>query len=54
MLGYAFSCPDMIGGGEYANFTANSDKLDDELFVRYAPVSYTHLTCPRRGIGPRR
>lgn len=26
----------MIGGGEYANFTANSDKLDDELFVRYA------------------
>ncbi len=36
MLGYAFSCPDMIGGGEYANFTANSDKLDDELFVRYA------------------
>lgn len=25
MLGYAFSCPDMIGGGEYANFTANSD-----------------------------
>ncbi|MCQ5090565.1 glycoside hydrolase, partial [Ruthenibacterium lactatiformans] len=36
MLGYAFSCPDMIGGGENANFTANSDKLDDELFVRYA------------------
>lgn len=36
MLGYAFSCPDMIGGGEYANFMANSGKLDAELFVRYA------------------
>ncbi|NLB91324.1 MAG: glycoside hydrolase [Clostridiales bacterium] len=36
ILGYAFSCPDMIGGGEYANFTENSENLDEELFVRYA------------------
>lgn len=36
MLGYAFGCPDMIGGGEYLNFQRNSDRLDQELFVRYA------------------
>lgn len=36
LLGYAYTCPDMIGGGEYMNFLANSDKLDQELFVRYA------------------
>ncbi|MBC8079610.1 MAG: alpha-galactosidase [Gorillibacterium sp.] len=39
LLGYAFNCPDMIGGGEYLNFTANLDKLDAELFVRYAQSS---------------
>ena len=38
-MGYAFTCPDMIGGGEYVNFMANSDKLDQELFVRYAQCS---------------
>lgn len=36
MLGYAFGCPDMIGGGEYVNFMENSASLDAELFVRYA------------------
>lgn len=36
ILGYAFTCPDMIGGGEYENFTQNSANLDEELFVRYA------------------
>lgn len=36
LLGYAFGCPDMIGGGEYSNFQRNSDRLDQELFVRYA------------------
>lgn len=36
ILGYAYTCPDMIGGGEYMNFLANSEKLDKELFVRYA------------------
>ncbi|MFV0343075.1 MAG: glycoside hydrolase family 31 protein [Anaerocolumna sp.] len=34
--GYAYTCPDMIGGGEYMNFLENSDRLDEELFVRYA------------------
>lgn len=39
LMGYYFTCPDMIGGGEYQNFLANSDKLDQELFVRYAQCS---------------
>lgn len=39
LMGYSFTCPDMIGGGEYVNFTANADNLDAELFVRYAQCS---------------
>ncbi|WP_168120307.1 glycoside hydrolase family 31 protein [Paenibacillus sp. HB172176] len=37
LLGYAYTCPDMIGGGEYMSFTTS--KLDQELFVRYAQCS---------------
>lgn len=36
ILGYAFTCPDMIGGGEYMNFLENSKDLDAELIVRNA------------------
>ncbi len=36
ILGYAYTCPDMIGGGEYVNFGENAGNLDFELFVRYA------------------
>lgn len=39
LMGYAYSCPDMIGGGEYLNFIDNSEHLDEELFVRYAQCS---------------
>lgn len=39
IMGYQFICPDMIGGGEYQNFTDNSDKLDPELIVRNAQAS---------------
>ncbi|MEH7009907.1 glycoside hydrolase family 31 protein [Neobacillus niacini] len=39
LMGYAFTCPDMIGGGEYLNFLSNSENLDQELFVRYAQCS---------------
>lgn len=39
LMGYAFTCPDMIGGGEYQNFTAHSKNLDQELIVRYAQCS---------------
>ncbi|MET0636536.1 MAG: glycoside hydrolase family 31 protein [Chitinophagaceae bacterium] len=35
LLGYAFACPDMIGGGEFSSFIGK-DKLDQELIVRSA------------------
>jgi alpha-glucosidase len=38
MLGYPFSCPDLIGGGEISSFW-QADKLDQELFVRSAQTS---------------
>lgn len=39
LMGYVFTCPDMIGGGEYLNFIDSSHHLDDELVVRYAQCS---------------
>nr|WP_199075268.1 glycoside hydrolase family 31 protein [Pedobacter sp. ASV19] len=38
LLGYQFSCPDMIGGGEYGSFIGK-DKLDEQLVVRSAQCS---------------
>jgi alpha-glucosidase len=35
LLGYTFTCPDMIGGGDYSSFISGS-KLDQELIVRSA------------------
>lgn len=35
LMGYAFSCPDMIGGGEYGSFLNNA-AIDRELVVRSA------------------
>ena len=37
MLGYAYSCPDMVGGGAIGY--VDKDKLDFELTVRYAQCS---------------
>ena len=37
LLGYAFSCPDMIGGGEFSSFL-NTKTIDQELIVRSAQV----------------
>ncbi|MEK5253284.1 glycoside hydrolase family 31 protein [Paenibacillus sp. FSL F4-0125] len=37
LLGYAYTCPDMIGGGEFLSFT--SAELDQELVVRSAQCS---------------
>jgi alpha-glucosidase (family GH31 glycosyl hydrolase) len=37
VMGYAYTCPDMIGGGEYRSFL-NSAKIDEELVVRSAQV----------------
>lgn len=37
LLGYSYSCPDMIGGGDYSSFIdVDSDKLDPKLIVRSA------------------
>jgi alpha-glucosidase len=38
LLGYPFSCPDMIGGGEVGSFL-DRNKLDQELVVRSAQTS---------------
>jgi alpha-glucosidase (family GH31 glycosyl hydrolase) len=38
LLGYNFTCPDMIGGGEYGSFIGR-DKLDEDLVVRSAQCS---------------
>lgn len=35
LLGYAFTCPDMIGGGDYSSFI-DGKSLDQELIVRSA------------------
>ncbi len=44
LLGYAFTCPDMIGGGDYSSFMdVSSDKLDQELIVRSAQC---HVMMP--------
>lgn len=37
VMGYAYTCPDMIGGGEYQSFLSTS-KIDEELIVRSAQV----------------
>lgn len=37
LTGHAFTCPDMIGSGEYRSF--NSAEFDSELFVRWAQAS---------------
>lgn len=38
LLGYQYTCPDMIGGGEYGSFIGR-DKLDESLVVRSAACS---------------
>ncbi len=37
VMGYTYTCPDMIGGGEYQSFLGNA-KIDEELVVRSAQV----------------
>lgn len=39
LLGYAYTCPDMIGGGQYSAFLGvGSDEFDQELIVRSAQI----------------
>ncbi|MEM6332276.1 MAG: glycoside hydrolase family 31 protein [Planctomycetota bacterium] len=39
MTGHAFTCPDMIGGGEYLEFMERTEPVHAELFVRYAQIA---------------
>ncbi|MCR5754933.1 MAG: glycoside hydrolase family 31 protein [Acetatifactor sp.] len=40
ITGHPFSCPDMIGGGEYVNFhEALAERFDEELFVRHCEIA---------------
>lgn len=43
LMGYAFSCPDMIGGGEINDKEKMDTQMDEELFVRYAQAA---ALCP--------
>jgi len=36
LVGYTFTCPDMIGGGEIGSFWGNNNNLDQDLIVRSA------------------
>ena len=39
LLGYSYTCPDMIGGGDYKSFIGvNTDSLDQRLIVRSAQI----------------
>lgn len=39
LLGYAFTCPDMIGGGEYGSFyNVDEDKFDQTLIIRSCQI----------------
>jgi alpha-glucosidase len=37
LVGYTFSCPDLIGGGDYISFR-NNPKMDQDLVVRSAQI----------------
>ena len=37
VMGYAYTCPDMIGGGEYQSFLGTAN-IDEELVIRSAQV----------------
>lgn len=39
ILGFAYGCPDMIGGGSFTDFLPGALSLKPELFVRYAQVA---------------
>ena len=39
LLGYAYVCPDMIGGGSFTDFLPGSTTFDPELLVRYCEAS---------------
>jgi alpha-glucosidase (family GH31 glycosyl hydrolase) len=50
LMGYTFSCPDLIGGGEYTSFTDDA-KIDQELIVRSAQC-HTLMTMMQFSVAP--
>jgi alpha-glucosidase (family GH31 glycosyl hydrolase) len=56
VMGYAFTCPDLIGGGEYLSFR-EAGSIDEELIVRAAQVHalmpmMQFSAAPWRVLGP--
>ena len=43
LLGYFYGCPDMVGGGGYADFLKKGYKTDEELYLRWLGAS---ILCP--------
>lgn len=39
ILGYAYTCPDMIGGGSFSDFLPGATSFDHELMQRYCAVA---------------
>ncbi len=39
IIGYPYSCPDIIGGGLDSSFQEKGYKMDEELFIRWAEAS---------------
>ena len=39
LSGYAYCCPDMVGGGQIADVNNGAFRYDEELFVRWAQVN---------------
>ena len=50
IMGYNYTCPDMVGGGEYQSFL-NSSTIDEELIVRSAQV-HTLMPMMQFSVGP--
>lgn len=42
LIGHAFTCPDMIGGGEIESMQ-NANSIDQDFFIRYAQIA---ALCP--------
>lgn len=58
LLGHPYTCPDLIGGGDYLRFTDPAFKIDEELFVRFCQCSalmpmMQFSAAPWRVLGPR-
>ncbi len=53
LLGYYYSCPDMIGGGVNSAFLADGFKVDEEMYLRWLEAS---VLCPMMqfSINPKR